>query len=65
MCKYFLKGECRKEENCEFKHEENIKVNKYKTRLCRNFERGNCPYGNQCSFAHGEKELNRNGEKQR
>ena len=62
MCKYFLKGECKKDENCEFKHEE-TKVNKYKTRLCRNFERGNCPYGSQCSFAHGEKELNRKGDK--
>ena len=62
MCKYFLKGECKKAENCEFKHEDNIRVNKYKTKLCKNYqERGVCQYRDQCSFAHGEKELNTNG----
>lgn len=58
VCRYFLKNECKKGENCEFKHSDDQIKTKYKTKLCKNFlESSFCKYKDQCSYAHGEKEL--------
>lgn len=59
ICRYYLKRECKKGDQCEFRHEEDqSKSVKYKTKLCKNYmDRGQCKYKEQCSYAHGEKEL--------
>jgi hypothetical protein len=43
ICKWFLLGNCKKGDKCDFKHE---KIE------CKFFKIGKCQFGNNCKFSH-------------
>ncbi|KAJ8284588.1 hypothetical protein COCON_G00034380 [Conger conger] len=51
ICKYFLRGDCRREDQCNFEHDMNVK--KMEDFPCRFFHTGaKCYQGDTCRFSH-------------
>ena len=50
MCRYFIKGKCKKGDECTYSH---CKQNE---KQCQYFQEGSCRFGKDCWFVHGEEE---------
>mmetsp|Transcript_104714 Transcript_104714/g.165285 ORF Transcript_104714/g.165285 Transcript_104714/m.165285 type:complete len:437 (-) Transcript_104714:59-1369(-) len=61
QCKFFQSGTCKRGDNCNYAHTENILQplpDLYRTRLCVTFDRsGQCKDGDRCKYAHGAAQL--------
>ena len=51
ICKFYMSGECKKGENCDFLHNPNF---------CKHFYNNKCKYGNKCKFSHEFTPLKKN-----
>ncbi|KAG2386840.1 hypothetical protein C9374_001875 [Naegleria lovaniensis] len=51
VCKFFLKGQCRKGKDCQYKHIQR-QTSKEKEVVCKHWLRGLCKKGDGCEFLH-------------
>jgi len=63
LCKFYVKGRCRRGLACTFAHSQaelQPLPDYFKSRLCQSFATyGTCSSGDECKFAHGAQELRR------
>lgn len=53
VCRDYVKGYCRFEGNCKFKHEKGSGASDRKVdTLCKDYARGHCDFGAHCRFSH-------------
>jgi len=61
LCKYFVKGRCKRGQNCTFAHgarQLRARPDLYRTQMCVGYmNSGTCGYGDKCRFAHTWEEL--------
>lgn len=51
ICKFYMEGECKKGDNCRFKHDDN---------LCKHYFKGQCKFGENCKKSHNFKPHQKN-----
>jgi cleavage and polyadenylation specificity factor subunit 4 len=50
ICRFFLRGACRKGSRCEYKHSQSYRRDK--SVMCKHWLRGLCKKGENCEFSH-------------
>jgi len=52
LCRFFVNGMCRAEENCPYGHD--MMLSNKGTIACKFFATGTCAHGDKCRFSHGD-----------